>query len=73
MTAIFISVFYEPGYTFVAPTPCGIRCHCSTSWRCCVGNVAAGKGYKSCTRRFRIAQRWLIVNGWGFGRPVKRV
>ena len=35
------------------------------------GNDAAGKGYKPCTHRSRISQRWSIEGGSGSGRPVK--
>ena len=49
------------------PTPCGIRCYCSTSWRSDSGYVAAGKGYKSCstTSVSRISQRlsWKASQG----------
>ena len=69
----FCACLEEAWVYICAPTPCGIRCHCSTSWCSFWGNVGAWKGYKSCTRWFRISQWWLIANGWGFGWPVKRV
>ena len=45
MTATFINAFYEllcmlwrSLGIFVPPTPCGMRCHCSTSWGSDSGN-----------------------------------
>ena len=54
-------------------SPCGIHCKCSTSWRSDSCNVVAGKGYKSCTSRYRISQRWSIGDGCRSRRPVKGV
>ena len=77
MTATFVNVLYEclegAWYTFVNPTHCGMLCHCSTSRRSNSGNVAAGKGYKSCARRSRLSQGWSIGDGSGSRRPVQGV
>ena len=50
-------------HLYPPPPPIGMRCHCSASWHSNSGNVAAGKGYKSCTHLSGISKKWLIGDG----------
>ena len=44
---------------------CGMCCHCSTSRRSSLDNVAVGKGHKSRTRGSKITHRcWIGDGSW---------